>query len=249
MSVAHSRKQHNFLQAVASGEVTGHTVVNIFGEKSGIGTTAFRTMWELADTTAYVFPSQAAQFIIASSIGTTADDGVKILVQGLDANFDQISETVTINNATPAVTNQSFLRINGMITVLGNATGNITAKIDGDATVYHQITAGVGRSQTSAFTVPRDFEYYLYRIDAFSATANTNQYVIFRNKVTNCDTGTFYTVAQTTFVNQMNIQRRLPFRYGPKTDIELQAISSNNTNRIGIFAEGILINTNDARLL
>jgi hypothetical protein len=39
----------------------------------------------------------------------------------------------------------------------------------------------------------------------------------------------------------MNIQRRIPFRYTEKTDIQLQVRSSASTQEIGVFAEGILV--------
>jgi hypothetical protein len=53
--------------------------------------------------------------------------------------------------------------------------------------------------------------------------------------------GTILQVAQTSFLEQMNIQRRLPFRYTEKTDIQLQVRSSAGTQEIGVFAEGILV--------
>ena len=44
----------------------------------------------------------------------------------------------------------------------------------------------------------------------------------------------------TTFLEQMSIQRRIPFRYGEKTYIQLQVKGSGGSNEIGVFAEGIL---------
>jgi hypothetical protein len=67
-----------------------------------------------------------------------------------------------------------------------------------------------------------------------------NQYVTFRNEVTNSSNVTFR-VAETTFINQMNIQRRLPFKYDAKSDIQFQCKSSASTNEVGVFGEGILI--------
>jgi hypothetical protein len=52
--------------------------------------------------------------------------------------------------------------------------------------------------------------------------------------------GTILQVAQTSFLEQMNIQRRIPFRYAEKTDIQLQLRSSAGTQEIGVFGEGIL---------
>ena len=38
----------------------------------------------------------------------------------------------------------------------------------------------------------------------------------------------------------MNIQRRIPFVYAEKTDIQLQCATRSGTHEIGVFAEGVL---------
>jgi hypothetical protein len=226
----------NFALNVARGKVRGAAVRNIFGFNASIGTT-MRTVWELADTTAYVFPTSALPMTIASDIGTTADDGVQVRIVGLDANYAEISQTVTINNATPPVT-QGFFRINDMITASGNATGNITAKNNG--VTYARITAGTGRNQAAIYSVPAGCQFYLMRIDAFMNDGSSAKPGQFRNKVT-LPNGTILRVADTPYINQMNILRRIPFKYDEKTDIELQIKSLSGTNLAGVFGEGIVI--------
>ena len=39
----------------------------------------------------------------------------------------------------------------------------------------------------------------------------------------------------------MNIQRRLPFKYTEKTDIQLQMATFGDTHPVSIFGEGIVI--------
>jgi hypothetical protein len=39
----------------------------------------------------------------------------------------------------------------------------------------------------------------------------------------------------------MNIQRRVPFKYAEKTDIQFQIKSLSGTNLCGVFGEGIVI--------
>lgn len=226
----------NFALNVARGKVRGASVRNMFGFNEAIGTT-MRTVWELANTTAYVFPTSALPMTIASDIGTTADNGVQILISGVDINYEEISEVVTINNATPPVT-QGFYRINDMITVSGNATGNITATNNG--VTYGKIIAGLGRNQAAIYTVPAGCSFYLMRIDAFMNDGSSAKPGQFRNKVT-LPNGTILRVADTPYINQMNILRRIPFRYNEKTTIEFQIKSLSGTNLAGVFGEGIVI--------
>lgn len=219
-------------QQVAMGMVAGATPVNIFGFNSSVGT-SFVSLWENA--TDIVFPTAAEQMDVVSS--SASDTAVSVLVVGLDASYNNIQEVVALNGTTAVTTTASFLRINTVVVVSGNNVGTITLS---DGSTYAKIAIGVGKSQASWYTVPAGHTFYLYRIDAFSATANGSHYLLFRNKSITAS-GTILRVAETTFLNNMNIQRVVPFAYPEKTDIVFQAKSSSSTNEAGIFAEGILI--------
>jgi hypothetical protein len=110
--------------------------------------------------------------------------------------------------------------------------------------LYARIRQGEGKNQASIFTVPSGYNFYLYRIDGFSATANANKYLFFRN-LSLIDTGESekveLRVAETTFTQQMNIRRVFPFKYSGNTDIVFQTKSSSQTNEVGLFAEGLLL--------
>lgn len=174
---------------------------------------------------------------MTANSSNTSDTDVTIITLGLDENYNRISNTVTLNG-TSDVNIGSFYRINDVITISGNARGDVT--IANNAVTYAKINQETGKNQASIFTVPAGYEFYLYRIDAFCATASlNNRHLFFRNFVRQSN-GTILRVAETSFLEQMNIQRRMPFRYTEKTDIELQLRSSAGTQEIGVFAEGIL---------
>jgi hypothetical protein len=217
---------------VARGLVRDTEARNIFGFNTAIGTN-FIPAWE--NNTAYTYPtSELAMTAVSSSADDTA---VNILVVGLDIDYKVKRQIVTLTGTTP-VNIGTFFRINDVITVSGNAVGDVT--IANGGTTYAKMNAGTGKNQASIFTVPAGNDFYLYRIDAFSATASlNNRHLFFRNFVQQSN-GTVLQVAQTSFLEQMNIQRRIPFRYGEKTDIQLQVRSSAGSQEIGVFAEGIL---------
>jgi len=217
---------------VSRGLVRDAEARNIFGFNTAIGTD-FIPAWENA--TAYTYPTVALNMTAVSS--NTADTDVTIITLGLDVDYNRVSNTVTLNG-TSAVNIGSFYRINDVITLSGNARGDVT--IANNAVTYAKINQGTGKNQASIFTVPAGYEFYLYRIDAFCATASlNNRHLFFRNFVQQSN-GTILRVAETSFLEQMNIQRRIPFRYGEKSDIQLQVRSSAGTQEIGVFAEGIL---------
>jgi len=219
--------------------ILGGSVRNIFGKALGtssVVTTEYRTPWELAAD--YVFPPSALAMTVASDIGTAADDGVQVLIIGLDADWNYKQEIATINNATPYVTTP-FLRINDAIEISGNATGNITVSNTG--VVYAKILIGTGRDQKAVFSVPAGHCFYLYRIDAFATDSNGGKAAFFRNFVGNNVTGVNFRVAETQFFENMSIQRRFPFKYNEKSDIKLQLKSSSGSIDGSIFAEGLLL--------
>ena len=217
--------------AIAKGEVNGYSVRNLFGYNSAIGTT-YMPAWENA--TAYTYPTSALTMTVTSNV---ADNGVIILIAGLDANYNQISEFVTL--AGTATTTKQYFRINDVVTVSGNALNNIT--ISNGGITYAKVRGGDGKNQASIYTVPAGYSFYLFRIDAFCATAaQNNRQVYFRNFVSLAN-GVKLRVAETSFLEIMNIQRQLPFRYDEKTDIQFQLRGSAGEQFISVFGEGTLV--------
>ena len=222
--------EHNPL-AIAKGEVNGYSVRNIFGYNAAIETT-YMPAWENA--TAYTYPTSALTMTVTSNV---ADNGVVILIIGLDANYNQISETVTLAG-TVTTTNQYF-RINDVVTVSGNALNDIT--ISNGGITYAKVRGGDGKNQASIYTVPAGYSFYLMRIDAFCATAaQNNRQIFFRNLVC-LPNGVKLRVAETSFLEIMHIQRQMPFRYDEKTDIQFQLRGSSGDQFISVFGEGVLV--------
>lgn len=232
--------EDTFLNA-SRGLIKGGEVRNIFGKapgEDGVVTGGYRAPWELASD--YVFPPSPLNMTVASAYSTPAsDDGVKVLIKGLDSDYNEITEVATLNAATPYVTTQQFFRINDAVVILNNPLGNITVK-NGSVT-YAQINAGTGKNQAAIFTVPAGRCFYLYRIDAFATDSNGGKAAFFRNFVGNNGTGVEFRVAETQFFENMSIQRRFPFKYDEKQDIKLQLKSSSGSIDGSIFAEGLLL--------
>ncbi len=139
-----------------------------------------------------------------------------------------------------ATTTKAFFRINDVLYF--NTDGNqglITVSNGG--TVYAAIRIGDGRNQASIYTVPAGHCFYLYRIDAFSNDSTSSKTGVFKNFTRNSSGHTF-SVARTTFQNQMNIQRRLPFKYEGTTDIQFQLKTKSGIHEMNVFGEGVLVN-------
>jgi len=222
---------------VSRGLVQDAEVRNIFGYQAS-GDTTLRALWEFAATN-YVFPTSAITMTVTSA--SASDDGKSLLIKGLDANYLEITDTVTITGGGDVNTNIPFFRINDIILLTGTTNvGLITVQNTGKTVKYGGIRAEDGRNQASIFTVPADHCYYLYRIDAFSSDSSSAKPAVFRNLSINAS-GQEYNTARTTFFNTMNIQRRFPFKYDEKTDIQFQCATNQGTHELAVFTEGLLI--------
>src|SRR5210317_81437 len=238
-----NEKYINWETSVALGKSAGNSVRNIFGYNEAIGTD-FIPAWELAAT--YPWPTAAATMTLRWD---TADAGYTILIKGLDANYDEIQETITLT-ATPVTqtTQNQYLRINDMVTIAtpGGAYGDPDNDIDltnaGNTETYARIAAGTGKSQASIFTVPRGYKFGLVRISAFCASAALNNRTLQFRNVARLPSGVILRVAQLEFLEQMIVDRQYPFVYDQKTDIEFQLKGSAGTQFIGVFGEGVLHN-------
>ena len=239
--MASNDKHIDWHSAVALGKSGGNSARNIFGYNAAISTT-FIPAWEL--TVQYPWPTAADTMTLRWN---TADAGYTILIKGLDANYDEIQETITLTASPVTQTTQNeYLRINDLVTVAtpGGAYGNPDNNIDltnaANTETYARIRGGDGKNQASIYTVPRGYQLALLRISAFCASANLNNRTLAFRNVARLKTGVILRVAQTEFLEQMIIDRQVPFVYDECTDIEFQLKGSAGTQFIGVFGEGIL---------
>ena len=219
---------------VARGKARGASVVNIFGNNDS-QTSEFRAVWENSNSVDYVFPPSPLQMDVNSN---AADAGVSIKIIGLTTDYAEAEEVVALDATGISTTSTPFLRINTVVTIAGNAANDIT--VGQGSTTYAQIDAGRGRNQAAVYTVPDGCEFYLYRIDAFTADSTNQKAGRFRNFVS-LPNGVDLRVAEVSFFNNMNIQRRLPFKYSSRTDIVFQMATFSATHPCAVFGEGILV--------
>ena len=228
---------------LARGQIQGHSTVNIYGYGAAI-TTATIPAWENA--TAYTFPAAATTMNLVSTVNTGGDKtGTKILIQGLDANYAAISESLTLNGTTNVVTTKSYLRINNIsvasVTSGAAPTGVITLKDPTDTTTYAQIAASFGRSQMSIYTVPAGNTFYLSRIDAYASNNGSSADFVTYSNTTYSSTGVVQYTQQAPFTNTYHSQRVMPRPFLEKTDIVLRFKTSANTYVVAVAAEGYLV--------
>ena len=139
------------------GRVAGHSRVAIYGHSPTPG--AGTDVWEGAS--AYPFQTVASKLEIlsASANDTSAGTGARtMMITGLDANFNPLSEVITMNGVTPVQSVGTYLRVNGLnIMTSGSGhtnAGDITLRLTGAGATQAIARAGYGYAKSCVYTVP-----------------------------------------------------------------------------------------------
>jgi len=153
----------------------GASTVHKFGYNDTIGATE-ETIWSQGGL--YVFPSIASSMNVSSDVSTDTSAGVgarSVVIQGLNADYDEVNETVTLNGLTEVATTNEFFRINRMYTeTAGSADrneGNIYIGLGGPSsgvptTVYGKIDYTENQTLQAIYTVPRNNVAYITHYSA-----------------------------------------------------------------------------------
>ena len=245
-SITQAGRFEPFELQVARGQITWHESLNLFGNTTALGSTAFGPLWEglTGAGGAYAYPASAVIMTLASS--SASDTAVTIRITGLGADYVLQTEDVALNGTSNVLTTKTFLRINKMDTISGNAVGNVTA-INGGVT-YAKITAGNGNTQMSLYTVPAGYTFYQTYYQADTNTSVTSgAYVKLRTyTVDNPKGGVITALNQTAFVQQLGIPLQYPVEFPEKHDIQYQLLGAGGAGAVAnIYVGGILIK-NDA---
>ena len=226
-----------FLQ-VSRGLVPGHKRVFKFGY-NGLIQNVEETIWDVGGI--YAYPSSAVTMTATSASGAT-DSGVKVTIQGLDTNYDELSEEVTLNASGTATTTGSFLRVYRAFVSSGTASaGNIT--ITNSSTTYAFIDSNDQQTLMALWTVPAGYTAYLFQIDTTAFTIQNNKVATIR-MITRELSGVFRTQQKfDLFEGSYHQDITCPQPIPEKTDIEFRAIadSSNADLRVSTTFDIIYI--------
>ena len=228
-----SSSRHAYLD-IARGLYTEWSTVQLFGFNRDVGT-SYETVWNNGGGI-YTFPGSAVQMSVVSD---SASDTMGVRISGLDASYNQISETVTLDGTTPVTTTASFLRINDARITSGNNVGDIT--IANGGTTYAFLEATYGIHQAAIYSVPAGHSFYITRVDFTSGTIGSNKYGLARACLKQFE-GPELHFFETSFVtSQLSYDLQVPFKVPEKCDFSLECKSSSSTNEMTVYFAGVLL--------
>jgi hypothetical protein len=211
-----------------------------------VGTTE-ATIWP--KNTAYSFLVAATQMTLYSS--SVADTTQPVLVEGLDANYNEISEVLVLNGQTGRQSALSYLRVNTLTVLVDSPVGNISfgtglAVLGVPANTYAYINAGDNITNAAVYTVPAGYTLRLTSGSVSAGGSSGSQVVTakFYSRIA----GVRYLTANITIANSFQF-----FPYNPnldipeKSDIYNNVTTSSNTASVSATFNGYLIRNNISR--
>lgn len=233
---------------IARGGMASTSHINKFGFNDEVPTT-FEVI--AVGSSNFTYPTTAGVVTVVSTDTNDADGDTgarTVSLQGLDGDYNQITETVTLNGTTNVTSTKSFLRLFRMrVETAGSsesAEGTITATVGGNELTRIDPDYD-NQTLQAAYTVPANKTAYLIRMQATSTKDNKAAMVGLFTRSSNANS--VFTVKQLIEVyrNNVVVNFPVPIEFPAKTDIELRGKNLNSGNvSIGGTFDLILVDNN-----
>lgn len=220
-----------YLYDIAEGNVPGHLSLNKFGHNSDVGTT-WETIWSGSALYPYMTVADQLEIVSDDADDASAGNGARTLqIFGLDANWNEINETITMTGVTQVVTTASFRRVFRAKVITAGSTGinegTILIRDQDTNTTRAQVDPLIGQTLMAVWTVPAGHTFYGTSWYAGSAVAKVIDIGIFIRDAS---------LANASWQNKKYVSfsdgvftliEEVPVKVPEKTDIEIRAMVSS----------------------
>lgn len=217
---------------VSRGKVRGAFHIIKFGENLDVDG-ELETVWDVGGL--YTYLTSAGVLTVTSNDGDDSASGTgarTVTVEGLDADYNQVSETLTVGGGAGSV---EFYRVFRAFVASSGSTGTNegTITVAQGATTLAQIrtvgtptSTGLGQTFMSIYTVPAGYTGFIYQFDVSTAKSDGNIFLVKRGHT---DNGTWRS-QDIIHANVNSIERnyKFPLKIEEKNDIEVRAVSTTN---------------------
>lgn len=242
-----------FQLASGLGKMQGLVPFRKFGMNDAVAS-GTQDMWPEASVR--VLPTSAAAVAVssASAADTSAGTGARtVTIEGLDADYLEIAETVSLNGVTPVNTTLSFFRVNrAYVATAGSGetnAGNISGSIGGNKQFI--IEADEGQTHQTLYTVPAGKTLIVtgLRMGCGRMSGTNDLHVVSQIKLAQADTAwrslsDIYLFNGEVYNSGLGSAQAIP----NKTEIRMQVVSTTTTQAFGLVA-GYLIDDDEIDLV
>lgn len=235
---------------VSRGQIQGHSVVQVFGRNADIDQTE-ESVWPADGTVPHPTVASVLKISSTSANDTAVGTGARtVFIDGLDGNYNVVSETVTLNGQTEVNTTNSYLYVNGfyVLTVgtdghndgtINAGTGTVTVGVP--AVLYDLISPTYNQRTTAHFCVPAGYTGFMKVGIVTVGQASGSSPVTAYLKQHGPD-GVLRVGAVTT-LNNGSVQYDFvyPYTIPSKNCIGASAIGASNNNSVSAYFNIVLV--------
>lgn len=235
---------------VGRGQITGHSVIHVFGHNPDVDTTEV-TIWPALGL--LVHPAAPTIMTISSSSAsdTSAGTGARtVYILGINGTGGYVSETVTLNGQTAVNTVHEYDAIETMsVASVGSdginagiiyaGTGTVTTGVP--AVPYSAIGVGDNTSLVGHWTCPTGYTGYLVFGSVTTGTANANQYITARLKLRGVDNIVRTAAITTISEGTADYDFAYPVKILAGECITATAKGSGNNNDVSSYFQIVLV--------
>jgi hypothetical protein len=235
---------------VTEADVVNSYLIDKSGATDTLGITpaTMTTVWDGSGLYPWnTFTGTGDKLYVKSSTDDPKVRGKKVILEGLDSNYNLITETVTLNGSNSAIavsTTNNFYR-----TVRATLSGTNTNYLPHDydieihygsssGTVIEKITALYGRTQSCIYTVPAGYEAFLLAVNGSSGHGDEITSMIWTRPYND----TWYQIKTFKFISGTYEHNfRTPLKIPEKSDLEMRAYALVESSRVSVEFQLLVI--------
>lgn len=235
---------------VGRGQITGHSVIHVFGHNPDVDTTEV-TIWPATGLLTHPAAPTIMTISSSSASDTAAGTGARtVYILGINGTGGYVSETITLNGQTAVNTVHEYDAIETMsVTSVGSGgvnagiiyagTGTVTAGVP--AVPYSAIGVGDNLSLVGHWTCPTGYTGYLVSGSITSGTSNANQYIAARLKLRAQDNIVRTAAITTLHDGTADYDFSYPIRIQAGECITATAKGSGSNNDVSLYFQIVLV--------
>jgi hypothetical protein len=232
----------NLFLNISRGLVKGVSYIHKFGAVPSMSTNTTGTVWDVGDTI-YPWSAWATAGTITIDRADVADANKQVTVVGLDANYNALTETITLTNATGNASTNSFIRVFRAFIVDGTTNVGLIS-IKRNSTTIAAITAGKGQTLMSVYTIPAGYTGYMFKgtCTAQAGADGTGDMFIRYSGQASFRVGHSFEVSGTG--GQYLYEFQTPIAIPAKSDIDVRISTRSNNGRYTAAFDLVLVKDN-----
>ena len=231
---------------VSRGQISYHESVHKFGFYDSV-TTSLTTIWSQGGVYSYLSAASTLYISSSSTADTGAGTGARtVTVSGLDNNYDQKVETVTLNGQSGVELNGgTWLRVNRIVVNTAGSgganagvlyVGTEASPTSGVPTnKYATVLAGDNQTLMMIYTIPRGYTGFITQKDV-SASSSAGKFAIL--SLVARPFGGVFNVKDRVLSSEgySTIPYPYPLKFTEKTDIEIRAQADSAGGSVTVSA-------------